>query len=134
MSETPARARRGMRVLVVDDDASLVAVVAESLERVGCEVARAFDAVEGFREAQRLKPHVVITDMAMPGFGSGADLLRMLQRSPRFEKTVFVVLTGTEPAKTQQAVPEGPRLRILTKPPDLRLLFRTINSLLGVKP
>jgi signal transduction histidine kinase len=57
---------RGLKVLVVDDDADAREVLREMLSRVGVDVATAASAAEAFTLLDSRRPHVILSDIAMP--------------------------------------------------------------------
>src|SRR5260221_7919666 len=67
-------------VLVVDDDAAVSAALERSLKRLGYDVLVAIDGADGFEQALRARPAVVLSDVRMPGI-DGHALLRRLTRS-----------------------------------------------------
>lgn len=66
-----------MRVLLVDDEASVRDALAQTLDLAGIEVETADGMVAALKAARRAAPGVVITDMRMPG-GDGFELLGAL--------------------------------------------------------
>jgi DNA-binding NarL/FixJ family response regulator len=55
------------RILVIDDGDSVRDVIGVFLENAGFEVCgEAADGVEGIEQAQKLKPDLVVLDLAMP--------------------------------------------------------------------
>ena len=83
MNAEQIEASHEYRVLVVDDDVAVVAVVAAMLTEMGYNAMSA----EGMRAALTIlptfEPNVVITDLVMPD-GDGMDLvLRLARRTPR---------------------------------------------------
>ncbi|MGB7981080.1 MAG: response regulator transcription factor [Candidatus Nanopelagicales bacterium] len=68
------------RILVVDDDAGLRKELRQLLEDAGYEVvAEASNGFQGVALARLALPHVVITDLRMPGDIGGLDLADELQ-------------------------------------------------------
>lgn len=60
-------ALRKRRILVVDDGASVRDVIRIFLERNGLEVCgEAANGVEGIEQAKKLKPDLIVLDLAMP--------------------------------------------------------------------
>jgi signal transduction histidine kinase/ActR/RegA family two-component response regulator len=57
---------RGVRVLVVDDEADARDLVAAVLEQCGAEVTPAGSAGEALDALDRVRPHVLISDISMP--------------------------------------------------------------------
>lgn len=94
-SEAPVRpvptvSRRG-RVLVIDDEADVGAVVKEVLTRDGHEVVVCTDGESGLSRFQEESFDLVITDLGMPGV-SGWEVARMVKRGrPR---TPVAMITG----------------------------------------
>ena len=69
---------RGVRVLVVDDDADSNAVVRALLAARGAEVRTAMSAAEALLVVSGWRPDVVVSDIAMPG-EDGIALLHALR-------------------------------------------------------
>ena len=59
----------GVRVLVVDDSPDVLAHVTEILEQRGATVAAVGSAEKGLEIVERERPHVVLSDLAMPDKG-----------------------------------------------------------------
>ncbi|UQA55493.1 ATP-binding protein [Polyangium aurulentum] len=72
---------RGLEVLVVEDEADAREVVASLLEERGAIVREAANAADAFLAVQTLKPHVVISDIGMPG-EDGLSLMRRIRALP----------------------------------------------------
>ena len=118
-------------VLVVDDDPSIVALLTDLLESVGCSVTSATDAMQASIQAQTLKPILVITDMMMPGYGTGADVLKRLRADPNLKGVPVVVLTGMLPDQARSVLPANdPLLRLIFKPIDWKVLYGVIQPVL----
>jgi PAS domain S-box-containing protein len=74
----PRASLRGVRVLVVDDEADSNAVVSALLGARGAEVRTALSAADALAIADVWRPDVVVSDIAMPG-EDGIALLRALR-------------------------------------------------------
>jgi two-component system cell cycle response regulator CpdR len=84
-------------VLVVDDDPTVLAVLTDMLEDLGCEVisaANGQDALDQLRRNERIS--ILITDINMPGM-DGHELAHLATRS-RPELSVLQ-LSGREPRR-----------------------------------
>jgi DNA-binding response OmpR family regulator len=64
-----------MRILLVDDDAGLRALLRTTFEAVDVDLEEAEDAPSAIDALRRQRPHVVVLHVRMPG-GSGLDLCR----------------------------------------------------------
>lgn len=89
------------RVLVVDDEKSCVAPLAELLRDEGYEVAVAGDGIEGLEQARRFKPQVALLDVQIPRM-NGLLLRDELAKLPDPPAVIFVsvrplVAAGADP-------------------------------------
>lgn len=69
------------RILVVDDNRSLVRVMAGVLQKSGFHVFTAFDGEDGLRVAGLERPDLIILDIVMPKL-DGYEVCRRLQSDP----------------------------------------------------
>jgi DNA-binding response OmpR family regulator len=65
------------RVLVIDDDGDIRALVAGLLDRAGYEVNEASDGRDGLRSVFSDRPDLVVLDVTMPGLDGWATLERI---------------------------------------------------------
>jgi DNA-binding response OmpR family regulator len=75
------------RVLVVDDETSIVELVAYNLRREGFEVMTENDGQQGLKRALADKPDLVVLDVMLPGL-SGLDVCRSI----RHESDIPVIM------------------------------------------
>lgn len=88
----PAADPRERLVLVVDDEADLLEIVTDRLERAGYRVVTARDGLEALVRVRAARPGCIILDLKMPrldGFEALADLRR---EAPEAR---VIVLTGS---------------------------------------
>lgn len=69
------------RVLVIDDDANLVRLLAESLQRAGYEVLSAHNGLAGMRQLYSGHPNLVVLDVMMPHMDGWETLGRIREMS-----------------------------------------------------
>jgi two-component system alkaline phosphatase synthesis response regulator PhoP len=67
------------KVLVVDDEPSIVTLLKFNLEQAGFEVATAYDGNEGYAAALKEKLDFIILDLMLPGM-DGMDICRQLRQ------------------------------------------------------
>lgn len=83
---------KSRRVLIVDDDAEMRALLADVLQQEGYEVAEAKDGAEAVLALRAKRFDVILMDKNMPG-PSGLDLLpgfrRVCPQSPIIMMTAF---------------------------------------------
>jgi PAS domain S-box-containing protein len=82
----------GVRVLVVDDDPDALDLVSRVLKQSGADVRTAGSAAEALRAMSAYRPHVLLSDIAMPG-EDGYDLIRQV-RSAQGQTPPAVALTA----------------------------------------
>ena len=87
------------RILVVDDEQSIVDVVAAYLRQEGFEVHTALDGPAGLKAARVLKPDLVVLDVMLPGL-DGIEVLTRLRR----ESDVYVILLTARSEETDKIV------------------------------
>jgi len=95
------------RVLIVDDNRSLVKAAERILQKAGFEAITAFDGSEALKKVQEQKPDLVILDIVMPGL-DGYDVCRALRRDPATANIPVLMLT----VKGQANSPTGAREKI----------------------
>jgi len=67
----------GLRVLVVEDDLDVQLFLCLSLQQFGAEVEGAASAPEAMEILPKFKPHVLVSDIAMPGEDGNALIRRI---------------------------------------------------------
>lgn len=77
------------RILIVEDDTSIIEILSESLGQEGYEIQKVLSAGEALEVAKSFHPHLVLTDNDMPEM-SGLDMLRELRRQKNYVTVIFV--------------------------------------------
>ena len=80
-------------VVVADDDADILDLVALTLERAGHQVHRARDGEEALELIRERSPDVAVLDVAMPRL-DGLELTRLLRDDPGTRGVRIVLLTA----------------------------------------
>jgi CheY-like chemotaxis protein len=107
------------RVLIVDDEPLVRALLRDFLTTVCVEVATAASGEEALEIVPRFQPDVILTDAMMPGM-SGADLLDALRGAG---VTVPVILISGTPILMADGF-----FRLLRKPFDLGELAQVVRA------
>ncbi len=81
------------KILVVEDERSLVEVLSFNLEREGFDVVTAFDGQEGLRQAQFKLPDLVVLDLMLP-HKPGLEVCRELRMGPRTRDIPIIMVTA----------------------------------------
>jgi two-component system response regulator MprA len=80
------------RVLLIDDDPKLVSLLERGLAYEGFDVHTAGDGSSGLKLAEKVRPHVVLLDIAMPD-PDGFEVCRLLRR---VHEVAIIMLTGRD--------------------------------------
>jgi signal transduction histidine kinase/CheY-like chemotaxis protein len=86
---------RGPRLLLVDDDEAVHALLEHELTKAGYLLDKATSGAEGLERAETLRPDVIILDLMMPGM-SGFELAERLRQRESTARIPIVVLTAKE--------------------------------------
>lgn len=131
MADTGLQACLPMRMLIVDDDELIVAVVTDHYRGLGFEVETAPDGAAALRMMEQRLPDIVLCDRRMPGV-SGADLLEtMRSRSAAWQRVVFVFMTALSDHRDRFSMlplhPDG----YVCKPIDFEHADRELQQAIG---
>ncbi|MFL5606826.1 MAG: response regulator [Gemmatimonadaceae bacterium] len=93
MTTPPSPAGGGERVLVVDDEADIVALVAYHLAKGGYRVSTASSGTDALDAARRERPALVVLDLMLPGM-SGYEVLEQLRAGDATRDMAVLMLTA----------------------------------------
>jgi CheY-like chemotaxis protein len=118
---------RRLKVLVVDDNADLVEMLATVVETQGHDPCKAFDGRSGISAAIHCRPDVVLLDLGLPDM-DGCDVARALRREPLLTGVYLVALTGWGQDADRQRTREAGFDHHLTKPADPDTVTRLLSE------
>ena len=84
-----------LKVLVIDDEESIVDLIKLGLKYEGFQVEAAFDGPEGLAAAQRIDPDLIVLDSILPGV-DGLEVLRQLRLNPVTRDIPVLMLTAKD--------------------------------------
>lgn len=123
MGRSTERSDTKGRVLLVDDDAPVLASMARYLKRDGFEVGTCGDGAAALSEVRTGGYDVVVTDITMPGM-DGIALLRGIREQDR--DLPVVLITGVPAIDSAAEAVELGAFRYLTKPVDPEQLLKAV--------
>jgi PAS domain S-box-containing protein len=85
------------RVLIVDDDQKVRALLCELIESEGYEVMSVVDGGSGLEAVNSFEPDVVISDVMMPVV-DGIELCRQIKKEPRTRDIPVILISGLRKA------------------------------------
>ena len=119
------------RILVIDDDAQILAVASASLGLVGMwDVLTASSGAEGLAQAAAGEPDAILLDVMMPGL-DGRTTLRELRASPTTAGIPVIMLTASVGPRGEAPVFDLPVAGVLAKPFDIMGLAGDVAAALG---
>jgi len=118
-----------VKILVVDDERDITALVAYHLEREGFRVLQAHDGLQALELIRREHPNLVILDLMLPQV-SGLDVCRRLRREPETARLPILMLTARVEETDKVLGLELGGDDYLTKPFGPRELVARVRALL----
>lgn len=121
----------GLRILLVEDDPDSRKLIKRILTDSGAEIREAADVKEALDHLEQLRPHVLVSDLGLPG-RDGFDLIREVrQRGNTSRALPAIALTAfVQPEDRRRALQAGFQVH-MAKPIDPHHLIDTIASLVG---
>ncbi len=112
------------RILVVDDEVNARTALAQLLQEEGFEVETAADAFKALGKYEGFSPHVVITDLKMPGM-DGIELVKKIRASD--DPAGIVVITAFGEVTSAVAAMRAGAADYLTKPLNFEELLVVLD-------
>jgi DNA-binding NtrC family response regulator len=117
------------RILIVDDEEKICAILGAVLRDAGHEVLTARDGIEAIEKSRDFVPHLMIVDLQMPRM-DGIETISRLR--DRFPKAVAIILTAHGTIRSAvEAIKQGV-YDYLTKPYDNEQMLLIVKRALEV--
>jgi len=116
------------KILIVDDDKAVIALLTALLEKQGYIALAAHDGLEGMVQVRKEMPDLIILDIMMPEI-NGYDVCSNLKFDERFKKIPIIVSTS----RGQELDPRIGQLMgigYVHKPIDSQVLLDQIQKML----
>ena len=120
------------RLLVVDDTAVNVKLLADLLGAKGFAVVTASAGPEALEKVEKERPDLVLLDVMMPGM-SGYEVCKKLRENPATATLPVVMVTALDPGQERVKGIEAGADDFLTKPINQQELLARVKSLLRIK-
>jgi two-component system, OmpR family, phosphate regulon response regulator PhoB len=115
------------KILVIEDEHSLVEVLSCNLEREGFEVLVASDGQEGLRQAQLKLPDLIVLDLMLPN-KPGLEVCRELKMGARTREIPIIMVTA-KAEETDELVGFATGADdYVTKPYSMKVLVQRIKK------
>jgi diguanylate cyclase (GGDEF)-like protein/PAS domain S-box-containing protein len=117
------------KVLVVDDDVAVRLLIRETLETAGLTVEEAENGTEALAAVSRVRPHVVLMNVNLPGL-DGPAACSKLRELPGADELTIVMVTDIEDLESVRRSYEVGATDFVTKPINPSILTHRVLSLL----
>lgn len=118
------------RILVVDDEAAIVQVVAIKFRNAGLEVETAGDGAEALALLRASRFDLVVTDLQMPEM-TGIELARAMAGDPALARIPVLMLTARGHLLRDGEADDANIARVVHKPFSPRALLSEVESMLA---
>lgn len=129
---TEVARRPTTRVVVADDEAPVTDLLTRVLSKDGYSVETAADGLAALEAVQRIKPHLVLLDVNMPGM-DGIEVCRHIKQDPAHRLTPVVLITGMAQREKRIEGAEAGADDFLGKPVDIQELLARVRTLVRIK-
>jgi two-component system sensor histidine kinase/response regulator len=116
------------KILVIDDESWLREMVRLALEQQGFEVIEATDSADGFEQASKQMPDLILCDVNMGQPGAGYTTLAKLREDAATATIPFILMTGLADAAGMRHGMELGADDYLPKPFKVDELYATVNA------
>ena len=122
--------RKPRRILLVDDEPSILKVVGRRLELAGYEVVTALDGEEGLSKAKLGRPDAIILDLMMPKL-NGFEVCAQLKGDPAHQHIPIIIFTAKGKEMDERLCREIGADAYISKPMQATALLEQLEALLG---
>jgi len=117
------------QILIADDDPMIASLLKDYLTSLHHRVIVVSDGVALMQKATEHQPHLIITDVAMPG-AYGTSVYQILRKEPKTAAIPILFFSSHPYEKLKALLPEDPKTRFLQKPVEFEALDQAIKELL----
>ena len=121
--------KKDIKILLVDDEPDILEIVGYNLEQAGYQVFKAENGKEAVKQAQKVKPHLIIMDVVTPDM-DGMEACEKIREIPDLKDTIITFLTARSEDYSQVAGFEVGADDYIAKPIKPKLLVSKVKGLL----
>ena len=119
------------RILIVDDEADLLAVLRFGLEAEGFDVVSASDGEEGLKRAREDHPDLMVLDLMLPKL-DGYKVCRALKFDERYKAMPILILSARSSEQDRQLAMSMGADAFIAKPYEMRDLVSRVRAKLRI--
>jgi DNA-binding response OmpR family regulator len=123
-------AKKGKRVLVVEDEQALREMYATWLQSAGFDVIVADNGISGLEKVMHEEPDLLLLDILLPK-KDGLEVLNEIRRNPKTAKLPVIILSSLDQDfEKKQGISLGATHYLVKTAISPELLFKTIHAIL----
>jgi len=121
------------KILVVDDDKTMLQLLGAILRANGYEVITALDGAQAVMRAHKDKPDLILLDLMMPA-GDGLSVCRKLHMSTNTNHIPIIVITASADTDIEAKAQQAYARFLVKKPFDAGHLVARVAEALSPRP
>lgn len=125
--EEQSRELTGKKILIVDDDAKNVFVLAAALEKLEVEIGNAHNGQEAIDKLKQERYDLVLMDIMMPVM-DGYEAIRQMKANDRMNRIPIIALTAKALKGDKEKALEAGADDYISKPVDYNILIRLVHA------
>ncbi|NIM18399.1 MAG: response regulator [Candidatus Aminicenantes bacterium] len=118
---------KSKKVVVVDDDEKVIALIEKALIRNGFQVFSALEGQKALELVRKEKPQVLITDILLPGI-DGVELCKAVKDDPETSDIKVILITGVYNEASFRLEMNCRADGFIEKPIDIKEFCRLVNE------
>lgn len=83
------------KVLIIEDDSSLLKSLADNLAGEGYQIIEATDGADGFEKITKSNPDIILLDLVLPKM-DGITIIKKVNESDQLRKIPIIILTNLD--------------------------------------
>lgn len=121
---------RRKKVLIVDDESSMVSVLQRHVSNAGYEFVSASNGQEALEKIEKEEPDLVLLDLVMPGM-NGFETCRRIRENEKTKKLPVLIITALRGQSDSAAATASGANEFIVKPIDGAELAKRLRARLG---
>lgn len=121
--------KKGIKILLVDDEPDILEIVGYNLSSEGYKVITAENGMEAVKKAKKEKPQLIILDVMMPEM-DGIEACELIRKIPELKDVIVTFLTARGEDYSQVASFDAGADDYITKPIKPKVLVSKVKALL----
>jgi len=121
------------KILIADDEAVVLEILAKRLVQAGYEVVSAHDGEEAWKKIQSDSPDVIVLDLTMPK-KDGLEILKVLRANPSKKYQPVIIVSGRKELEDLQKGYELEADHYLVKPCNVEDILKAVKLMIALIP